>query len=53
MASDSPPASIGPGGHDMKAGEVNVRLHHGGPQGAKPKGGVIAEILAAIKERRA
>jgi len=30
-----------------------VRLHHGGPQGAKPKGEVVADILARIKERRA
>jgi hypothetical protein len=34
-------------------GAVSVRLHHGGPQGAKPKGEVIANILTAIKERRA
>ena len=40
------------GGRDMKAGAVNVRLHHGGPQGAKPKGEVVPEILASIKERR-
>ena len=41
---------IGP--RDMEAGAVSVRLHHGGPQGAKPKGEVIAGILAAIRERR-
>jgi threonyl-tRNA synthetase len=41
------------GGKDMKAGAVSVRLHHGGPQGAKPKAEVVAEILASIKERRA
>ena len=41
------------GGRDMEAGAVSVRLHHGGPQGAKPKGEVIADILASIKERRA
>jgi threonyl-tRNA synthetase len=41
------------GGRDMEAGQVSVRLHHGGPQGAKPKAEVIAEILASIKERRA
>ena len=41
------------GGRDMEAGQVSVRLHHGGPQGAKPKGEVIADILASIKERRA
>jgi hypothetical protein len=37
----------------MEAGAVSVRLHHGGPQGAKPKGEVIAEILVKIKERKA
>jgi threonyl-tRNA synthetase len=41
------------GARDMEAGAVSVRLHHGGPQGAKPKGEVIAKILADIKERRA
>ncbi len=40
------------GGRDMEGGNVSVRLHHGGPQGAKPKAQVIAEILAAIKERK-
>lgn len=40
------------GGRDMEAGAVSVCLHHGGPQGAKPKGEVVAEILASIKERR-
>jgi threonyl-tRNA synthetase len=41
------------GGRDMEAGAVSVRLHHGGPQGAKPKAEVMADILASIKERRA
>ncbi len=41
------------GGRDMEAGAVSVRLHHGGPQGAKPKGEVVADILASIKARRA
>ena len=40
------------GGRDMEAGAVSVRLHHGGPQGAKSKGEVIANILASIKERQ-
>jgi threonyl-tRNA synthetase len=40
------------GGRDMEAGQVSVRLHHGGPQGAKPKAEVVADILASIKERR-
>jgi threonyl-tRNA synthetase len=41
------------GGRDMDAGAVSVRLHGKGNVGAKPKAEVIAEILAAIKERRA
>jgi hypothetical protein len=36
----------------MEAGAVSVRVHHGGPQGAKLKGEVIAGILAAIRERK-
>jgi len=40
------------GGRDLEAGAVSVRLHHGGPQGAKPKAEVVADILLAIKERR-
>ncbi len=41
------------GGRDMDAGAVSVRLHGKGNVGAKPKGEVVADILAAIKERRA
>jgi len=41
------------GGRDMEAGQVSVRLHGKGNVGAKPKGEVVAEILASIKERRA
>ena len=41
------------GGRDMDAGAVSVRLHGKGNIGAKPKAEAIAEILAAIKERRA
>ena len=40
-------------GRDIDAGAVSVRLHGKGPQGAKLKGEVVMEILAAIKERRA
>jgi threonyl-tRNA synthetase len=40
------------GGRDLDAGNVSVRLHGKGNQGAKPKGEVIADILAAIRERR-
>ena len=41
------------GSRDLEAGAVSVRLHSKGPQGAKPKGEVVADILASIKERRA
>jgi threonyl-tRNA synthetase len=41
------------GGRDMEAGAVSVRLHGKGNVGARPKAEVIADILAAIKERRA
>ena len=34
-------------------GNVSVRLHGKGNIGAKPKAEVVADILAAIKERRA
>jgi len=41
------------GGRDMEAGAASVRLHHGGPQRAKPKGEVVAGILASARERKA
>ncbi|MCG3150364.1 MAG: Threonine--tRNA ligase [Verrucomicrobiae bacterium] len=41
------------GGRDMEAGNVSVRLHGKGNVGAKPKAEMIADILAAIRERRA
>ena len=41
------------GGRDMDAGAVSVRLHSKGRQRAKPKGEVVADILTAIKERKA
>ena len=44
---------VGIGGRDVEAGAVSVRLHQGGPQGAKPKGEVVADIVGSIKERRA
>ena len=40
------------GGRDMEAGNVSVRLHGNGNVGPQPKGEVIADILAAIVERR-
>jgi threonyl-tRNA synthetase len=39
------------GARDVEAGAVSVRLHHGGPQGAKPKAEAIANILSAIRDR--
>jgi threonyl-tRNA synthetase len=41
------------GGRDMDVGAVSVRVHGKGNIGAKPKAEVVADILAAIKERRA
>jgi threonyl-tRNA synthetase len=41
------------GGRDLEAGQVSVRLHSKGPQGAKPRAQVVADILASIRERRA
>jgi threonyl-tRNA synthetase len=40
------------GARDMEAGAVSVRLHHGGPQGARPKAEAVAAILRAIHERK-
>lgn len=31
------------GGRNLEAGTVSVRLHHGGPQGAKPRKGAVAQ----------
>jgi threonyl-tRNA synthetase len=36
----------------MKANAVSVRVHGKGNLGAKPRGEVIADILASINERR-
>jgi len=41
------------GGRDLEAGNISVRLHSKGPQGAKPRAEVIASILTDIRERRA
>ncbi len=41
------------GQRDLEAGAVSVRLHGKGNVGAKPKDEAIADILAAIRERRA
>ena len=42
---------VGP--RDMQADAVSVRLHGKGSLGAKPRTDVVADILAAIRERRA
>ncbi|HWW02791.1 MAG TPA: threonine--tRNA ligase [Candidatus Acidoferrum sp.] len=42
---------VGP--RDMQANAVSVRVHGKGSLGAKPKSEAIAELLAAIRERRA
>jgi threonyl-tRNA synthetase len=42
---------IGP--RDLQAGAVSVRVHGKGSLGAKPRAEVMADILAAIRERRA
>jgi threonyl-tRNA synthetase len=42
---------VGP--RDLQADAVSVRVHGKGSLGAKPKGEAVAEILSAIKERRA
>jgi threonyl-tRNA synthetase len=42
---------VGP--RDMAANAVSVRVHGKGSLGAKPKAEVVADILAAIRERRA
>jgi len=41
------------GGRDVEAGNVSVRLHGKGNVGPKAKAEVVAEILGAIKERKA
>jgi len=41
------------GGRDMESGNISVRLHSKGPQGAHPRAKVIADILQSIKERQA
>ena len=41
------------GHRDLEASNVSVRVHGKGNLGAKPRGEVVADLLAAIKERRA
>ena len=40
------------GWRDLEAGNVSVRVHGRGNLGAKPRAEVIADLLAAIRERR-
>lgn len=39
------------GGRDLAAGQVSVRLHSKGPQGARPRSEAIAQIVEAIRDR--
>ena len=41
------------GKRDMEANAVSVRVHGKGNLGAKPRAEVVADILAAIRKRRA
>jgi threonyl-tRNA synthetase len=41
------------GARDMEADAVSVRVHGQGNLGAKPRGEVVTNLLASIKERRA
>jgi threonyl-tRNA synthetase len=41
------------GNRDLEAGNVSVRLHGKGNVGAKKRDEAIADILAAVKDRRA
>lgn len=40
------------GGRDMDAGNVSIRLHGKGPQGAKPKAEAIAGVVESIERRQ-
>ena len=40
------------GNRDLEAGNLSVRVHGKGNLGAKPRGEVVADLLASIKERR-
>jgi threonyl-tRNA synthetase len=41
------------GKRDLEAGAIAIRVHGKGNLGAKPRAEVVADLLAAIKERRA
>ncbi len=41
------------GNRDLESGNVSVRVHGKGNLGAKPRGEVVADLFASIKERRA
>ena len=41
------------GNRDLEAGAVTVRVHGKGNLGAKPRDEFIADLLSAIRERRA
>ena len=48
---DESPHMLVIGKRDLEAGAVSVRIHGKGNLGAKPRGEVIADLLAAIKSR--
>ncbi len=41
------------GNRDLEAGAVSLREHGKGNLGTKPRAEVVADLLTAIKERRA
>ena len=41
------------GNRDLEANAVSLRVHGKGNLGARPRVEVVADLLAAIKERRA
>jgi threonyl-tRNA synthetase len=41
------------GNRDLEAGAVSIRVHGKGNLGSRPKAEAVADILAAIRERRA
>ncbi|HKP05151.1 MAG TPA: hypothetical protein VJU77_17510 [Chthoniobacterales bacterium] len=46
-------SSITPAHGELRSYQVSVRVSGKGNLGARPRGEVIADILASIKERRA
>ena len=40
------------GKRDLEAGAISLRVHGKGNLGSRPRGEAVADILAAIRERR-